>query len=594
MPEFWTDVDPTEIELPPEEEPVEPPPGTEPAKTKCEKNQCANGTLLNECVEGKIVPKDCSAEGKVCKDGACTASSIVGPENNTCESSYCKSDSILVLCKDSVPLEVDCTTVNKICQNDTCKDASAEPECTVSKCEDSFTLKQCNEGVIKTIDCAAQEQICIEGTCIPPTEIPCTESICEEDGITLRQCNEGTETIIDCSETFKKCSKGACVEEDIDCNEEGNSCRGNVLWLCVNGKVKRTNCETDNMICDSNSLECVYECDETTPDLCMTKSQKRVCDNHKLTTKPCDEGTICRDNECVADPCASCQEGEVCIAGECTSTPPDTLIGIPCSCNSVDCYKTVSGGEIKSMFTNIVRLVIADYIEKIADTDEIVWPDFASPSNVGCETLESNVPEGMSVICMRDAKATFPQSMINFFTEDLPSIIAKLGVSSETIMKLIPKMSAIISNGIQISSPNGYCMTAALDFSGEINQQPASYAVNPNALHKGGIVDKINFGDHDKVVEASQAATEAGTSYCPPGSVLIDYAISDNFPKVGHFDIGIGMCLKTCTNSDDCREGYECIEMALTSPIEESEKTFVCFDKNNIDFFESIRQDLPI
>ena len=591
MPDFWAEIDPES------QEPTQPGPGTQDPpdtpgdpedpnkdpKPECTESICADETTLKECIEGKIVEKNCSENGGSCKDNACQ-----DPEG-TCTESHCISETMLTLCNDGVPLEVDCSLIDKVCKNDACEDES-EPgpednDCKISECADNITLKQCIEGQFTTIDCSADGKLCAEGTCVKPpsSEVVCQESTCDEDGTTLKLCMEGLELTVDCSETDRICKDGACAEPPTACVEEDSTCDGNTLRLCVDGFIQITDCEGENKNCEPSTLTCEYQCDENTPALCLTSSKRQFCDDHRIKTEECGENMICSGQACIPNPCAACQEGQICIGGECKDTAPDSLIGIPCSCDSVDCYNTVTGAQFKSLFTGIVRLVIGAYLDKIDDNDEIFFPNFSSPSNIGCEPLEAIVPEGMQVLCLRDADITFPESIASFVSDDVPTIMELIHMESATITNLLPAIIELIKNGVHFTSPNGYCMTGAIDISGTIDQSPMNYAINTNALQKGGLVDKINVGDHGKVQEALQSAEESGAEYCPSGSTIMSYTIMKDMAKVGHFDIGVDMCLKTCQSDSDCRSGYSCIELPASAPIEEAEKKLVCFDQNNVE-----------
>ena len=588
MPDFWADIDPNSQQSQPQPPPDNPgkpdnptPPDLQP---ECTESVCANETTLNECVDGKFVEKDCTKDGGTCKDNACQAAQ---EPSEKCTESHCKSETVLASCVDGVEKDVDCSEKGQICKEDACIDdpEQIDTTCTISQCkEDGFTLKQCVEGHFTTVDCSADGQLCVEGTCVNPPnpDVVCTESVCAEDGTTLKLCMDGMEITVDCSQTERICSEGACSEPPIPCTEEDIGCEGNTLILCVDGFIQKTDCEGQNKDCVPSTLSCEYQCDETTPLPCLTASTKEVCSDHRIKTEECGENMICSGESCIPNPCAACKESQICIGGECKDTPPDSLIGIPCSCNSADCFDTVTGAQFKSLFTGLVRIALSVYLDKIDDNDKIVFPKFTSPSNIGCEPLAAVVPEGMEVLCLRDADVIFPESIIQFVSEDAEEIMAKVNIENATISKMLPMMSELMKNGIHFTSPNGYCMTGAIDISGTIDQSPASYAINTNALQKGGLIDKINFGDHAKVQEVLQSPGMSATNYCPEGSTLLTYTISKTLSKVGHFDIGSDLCLKTCQSDADCREGYSCIEMPATAPIEEAETRHVCFDENNV------------
>ena len=600
MPDFWAEIDP-ESQDPGQSGPgTQDPPGDpeDPAKDpqpECTESVCVDETTLRECIEGKIVEKDCSENDGVCQDNACQ-----DRENppETCTESYCISEETLVLCNEGVPQEVDCSLLDKVCKNDACEDKTepgpGDNACKKSECANDLTLKQCTDGQFTLFDCSADGRLCAEGTCVTPpsTEITCKESTCSEDGTTLKLCMDGLELTVDCSETERICKDGTCAEPPTACVEEDAACDGNTLKLCVGGFIQVIDCEGENKNCNPSTLTCEYECDENTPAVCLTSSKREFCGDHRIKTEDCGENMICTHGSCIPNPCASCRNDQVCIGGECKDSAPDSLIGIPCSCDSVDCYDTVTGAQFKTLLTKTANLILGTYLDKISDTDEVVFPNFTSPSNIGCEPLKAIVPEGMDVLCLRDSDVTFAESMIRFVSEDVPSVVELMNMGSTTITRLLPMLVTLMENGIHFTSPNGYCMTGALDISGMIDQSPASYAVNTNALQKGGLIDKVNFGDYAKVQEALESGNTSASEYCPQGSVLMNFKVMKEIAKVGHFDVGMVMCLKECQTDADCREGYNCIELPSSVPIEEAEKKMVCFDQNNVEKLSFILGDL--
>ena len=170
----------------------------------------------------------------------------------------------------------------------------------------------------------------------------------------------------------------------------------------------------------------------------------------------------------------------------------------------------------------------------------------------------------------------------------MAQLLALLNMDGSSAAALLPQLGVLMKNGLHFTAPDGYCMAAALDFHADVNQSPANYAVNSYVLQKGGLVDKINFGDHAAVAGASAAAAEAGTPYCPPGSTFIGYGVSKTINKVGQVDVGLDMCLKDCTDDTDCRDGYSCLEVPVSMPFETAEKKSVCFEPTSLASFTAL------
>ena len=557
----------------------------EPTKKKCTKSACLLDTLY-ECKDGAYEQRDCAADGLICKDAHCIEKII----EEKCDKSTCVNQETLSLCTEGKSSEVSCAVQDMVCDKAECVDPSIL--CTATACANETVLNNCKNGRIDPYDCASEEKICKNARCVEPQPpVVCTESVCADNGVELLECHSTSVTTIDCSEYNMVCDKGTCVS--YTCKKDSTECKGDFLLSCSSGSFDIVNCGRDNMICNPDKLQCVYECEpEWYPSVCFASDKGRACVDYHITDVTCEAGTKCSDGVCIPDPCASCSEEQYCLDGQCLDAAPENLIGMPCDCWGKDCYINISGFEFKHIFKGFALLIIDPLI---ADDEVIQMPNFFSESITGCEGLAAVVPEGMRVGCFRDGSLHFPQSVLTLM-DKVPGILASVQVNSELITKILPVVVNVLRQGMSFTSPNGYCMTGTLDFSATINKDPAKRLMDEHALEKSKdpstpkLVDKINAGDHATVLAASTAAAAAEQPYCPAGSSLYSYTIDRTIEKLGHFDVGLDLCLRDCDTDADCRKDYNCVDIPTSLEVVDGARPThkACFDKRNLDMLSEI------
>ena len=539
---------------------------------ECTEAKCQDDVLL-QCNEGHIKERKCRDEGMICEGTDCIAP--------LCTQNTCKSSTLLEECHDGRPVEVNCDDDGKICDVNEC----ITPECTEPKCKDDTHLDQCNGGKIVPYDCADDGLICAGNACV--TQV-CTEDVCDENGVLLYKCNRDSIQVINCAEEQKMCDAGKCTE--ISCTANTHDCHGDLLYACDDGKFSFTDCSLNEQICNPILHGCEYECEpETFFESCTSTNTARICDHHHITSRTCDEGYKCSEGECIEDGCLKCTESQYCLDGVCLDEQPTEWIGMPCECRGEDCFITVSGLEFKKMFKGMALLIVDPLIK---DNDVIRAPNYFSASNKGCEALEAVVPEGMTVGCFRDGMLEFPSSIMTLMGQ-IPGILRAVNINSELVTKILPLAVEILKGGIHFTSPNGYCMTAAIDISATIKKNSSiSKLVNEHALEKSTdpnnpkLVDYFNTGDHAVVVEKS---AELGDSYCPEGSTLFSYTVNRTFSSVGDINTGFDICLKTCISDDDCRTDYQCVDIPTRISLSDPDETKkACFDKRNTDYIAGV------
>ena len=339
-------------------------------------------------------------------------------------------------------------------------------------------------------------------------------------------------------------------------------------------------------LCNANTKSCEVLCQDSDEPTCANASTRKFCQDGGYKTETCTEGTKCEKGACVEDPCAKCTSDQICQNDQCIDTVSASVIGTPCSCEGDDCNLAITGAELKAAINTsapIFGSVIASFLADIADTDTIVVPNYFSKNNKGCEEVVA--PEGMTVGCFRDATITFPQSILDLFSKVstmLPLLGGSLGLGDINIEPLLKTAQDLLEKGIKFTSPNGYCLTAAIDISLDVKDQMISSIILMDKVN--ALLAKVNTGDHAKAKDA----------VCPVGSTLLSYTVGSNSDK-GSADVGFDVCLKDCITDQDCRvdEGYSCVALPDGVPAEGQTSADlptkkVCFDKKNIEYFENI------
>jgi len=375
-------------------------------------------------------------------------------------------------------------------------------------------------------------------------------------------------------------------------------CDGSNLAICVNGSWNlAAKCEGATPICNASKNMCEADPDAVKGPECVAADFKDECYSGTSIRKCTAEGNYKIENcganqKCAvnADTGASCVDDIVEVKS--------SVVGGACSCEGNDCNIIITGKELKasidtsnSLLTmaKIVGVDAAAIMGNIKDDEQIVAPNYFSSSIKGCEELAKVVPDGMSVGCFRDSTITFPEGLITAITE-LGSKLGKLATIIPALKDLdltgvITKMSGLLSDGITFTSPNGYCLAAAIDIELQVTNSMITGIVKMDNVNK--IIDKINTGDHSK----------AKTAECPEGSTLLSYTVNSATEGQGSADVGFDVCLKACETDDDCRksEGYSCVELPNGVPAEgqtteDLPTKKVCFDAKNIEYFEGMTE----
>ncbi len=385
------------------------------------------------------------------------------------------------------------------------------------------------------------------------------------------------------------CDKGATPAGTYKCD-------GKTLALCVAGTwTIASKCDGETPICDAEKNSCVVDPNAVKVPDCVQADYKNECNSGASIRKCNAEGNFIFEN---------CDANEKCAVGDdgVATCVPDivevktSVVGGACSCVGNDCNIIVKGSELKAaintqnpllLTAKLIGVDVSAILGNIGDNEEIVAPNFFSNSSTGCEALAAVVPDGMSVGCFRNSTITFPEGLLKAIT----AIGAKLGPLASIIPQLkdldltnvIAKMNTLLGNGINFTSPNGYCLAAAIDIDLEVTNSMITGIVKMDNVK--GILNKINTGDHDK----------AKLAECPEGSTLLSYTVESKTEGTGAANVGFDICLKSCETDNDCRkdEGYSCVELPNGVPAEgqttaDLPTKKVCFDKNNIDYFTSM------
>ncbi|MCL2325737.1 MAG: hypothetical protein FWC40_04470 [Proteobacteria bacterium] len=427
-----------------------------------------------------------------------------------------------------------------------CDDAAdgntAECKANEKKCSGGATAMVCKDGKWETTTCDAGTA-CQDGACLPSGNCQGNEKKCNVNG-TASVCKDGQWELVIC-EGSTECKDGVCVQK-AECKPSEH------VLTCVGNSIQ--SCGQDGA--------------------------------YKL--EPCGVEKKCDDGQCV-DPCVGvqCGDGEVCSQGTCVVARPATPIGAACTCES-DCTITVTGKELKDALGLMVLALVGNDIK---DNEMITAPNFFSKSISGCDGVVP--PAGMTVGCMYDTTITFPDSLIAVLdkAESIIAGLALIGINIEELLgdldlfAIITPVKALLTAGIPFTSPNGYCLTAAINIDGQLDQSLELF-VNPSKIFgAGGLISKITTGDHAK----------ASTAPCPAGTEKFSYTLISETEGMGAIDVGFDMCLRGCDTHADCRtsEGYSCVEIPNGVPgegqtVDDLPTKKACFDKSNIEYFTGL------
>ncbi len=195
-------------------------PDNPPVTTECTANACvANTNLLNECVNGSYVPKDCGAAG--CNPVTNSCNTSTNPPQAQCTVSVC-SGNILNECVNGSYVPKDCAAgcdpVNLVCKTSSSggDDPSEDEEYDVetSKPCDYDTFDEYCEGnkyhYCDYSDADEDKDVIWEGTC-PSTHSCATTTVKTEEG----------------SYVYSSCVSNTAGEESDFCDAEGSS-----LYIC--------------------------------------------------------------------------------------------------------------------------------------------------------------------------------------------------------------------------------------------------------------------------------------------------------------------------------------------------------------------------
>ena len=458
------------------------------------------------------------------------------------------------------------------------------------------------------------------------TDETCSGDVRECDGNTYKYCDNNKLKTVDCKglgDTYScDVNKNGCYNTDEKCTAADNGCgEDGKLYICNTGtgKLEPTDCSTDNKICDSESLSCVFECENTEAPSCANAGTRRFCENNHYKTESCpDSAKACLAGECVNKSikaiCAD-QGMDVNEAGtDCKVI--DSIIGTPCKCTGGEekCTIVITGKEFKDIintnltaFGSAIGMDINSMIDQIADDDKIIAPNyFPGKENIeGCDNLV--VPEGMTLGCFTDSKIQFPDSITGLIKE-LPNNAKIAEMMPAGSSEKITGIAGILEDGIEFKAQNGYCIAATIDIGDSAAIKALGFidVLKQDPLNKNnGLVKKINTGDHSKVVSGKVAADKAEKNYCPDGSALFSYSLKENIDKSMSMvsvklkvNIGFDMCLKACKTNDDCRkdEGYSCVELPDGVPAEGQTSADLptkkaCFSQATIDYFTQMTNE---
>ncbi len=301
---------------------------------KINKRSCPNGcnketgmcvdVSENNCRAGTTIVWKCSEDGKTssgcrnnaeatdtCNYGCNPSTGRCNPEPCT-ENTYRCNDNNLQKCVSQT------WTTEQECGNLSCNDSTRTCEAKTNPSGCTNNTYRCNDNDLEfcenntwTLKQACGDLLCDEflEECFDENEKVCTVH-CDYNDLTLITCDE------DNNEIYTECTVGCVNAECID-----NSCAAN------------------------------------TPSSCRTTKERRICENGHYTTKPCEDGTLCVDGECVqttsVDDCnwsgSICSDDnrsvKTCANGKASTTKCDD--GYTCGAAAA-CEKSYTGDKITS------------------------------------------------------------------------------------------------------------------------------------------------------------------------------------------------------------------------------------------------------
>lgn len=454
-------------------------------------------------------------------------------------------------------------------------------------------------------------------------ETTCTPG-CKGD--TLITCVDGKAQETNCADANLTCDSAtkACIVkgDTTTCTTADNGCQSDTELKTCNlqtGKVDITKCGA-NQICDSKQKKCVDDVPECVDGdympACSSENERAytVCESGKIATKTCAADSYCKEGSCTPDP--TCSDNQILVNHVCQDKPAEEniILGRPCSCEGADCEITITGKELKSavdlsllsnpliagviatMLPNVSLTDVINAFNAIPDDATITAPNIFSKSIKGCEGLEA--PAGMTVGCFRDSTIVFPEALYNGFlkSEAVSTLVDGLNqglaglLKGMDISKMVSAVSDLLKGGIKFTSTNGYCLAATIDINGTFKNSDLLGGLIKNAFAEGGLVSKINTGDHSQV--------KADTT-CPTGGTFLRYDIPNKaVDMLGTFNVGFDMCLRACSTDADCRtaDGYKCIEIPNGIPGEgqtsaDLPKVKACFHPDNLTYFENMTNE---
>ncbi len=281
---------------------------------------------------------DC-ADGKICKDGKCTADSKGGCKadsdcntGETCNNGKCekKDDGG---CKD----DGDCNT-GETCNNGKCEkkddggckddgDCNTGETCNNGKCE-----KKDDGGCKSDADCNADET-CNNGKCEKKQQGGCkSDADCKAP---TPKCDGNAGKCVECLDNVdcgqgKECKANKCESAQGECQSDAD-CQGKPKKFCSDQQKCEWECKKDED-CGKNA-KCVNNaCQKDTPSGCKKDADcggnTPVCDTKANKCVECLQDSDCKDpkkpvcngNACVAQQSASCtpacKADEFCFSGE--------------------------------------------------------------------------------------------------------------------------------------------------------------------------------------------------------------------------------------------------------------------------------------
>ncbi|MBQ9817403.1 MAG: hypothetical protein IJM59_08070 [Proteobacteria bacterium] len=474
--------------------------------------------------------------------------------------------------------------------------------CTAAdaKCIGNIAIT-CNNGKSEKIDCQKEGKICDQATATckvsnepqtPPPTGECTKGTFKCDGNTLMGCPENTWTEV------QKCADGkTCNEAEGKCDEPAGPVSGvcdpakfqstcpkkDSHTICDGGQIKTETCPGDKPVCSDG--QCV-----------ACKAGEKQCGEKGVET--CEAGGWKLTQEC-KDPTPKCSGDSFTCVAEGTAPADDKGIGAKCSCTDPDCKITITGKELYAALNSEDLEKMGDVGKLISifkpgveidlniktlldglnnDNVKVEAPYFFSDKVVGCSDIKV---DGMATGCLHDATITF--AGLDSLVKTVLDALSKAGFVDE---KMTKSLNDVLANGIPFKSKDGYCLTAAINISEAGSGLLHQYAPGLISTDKTSLVNakRINVGDHAKAQNAK----------CPDGAVRFSYTVdypgegaSGAEALIGQINVGFDMCLKSCNQDSDCRDGYVCYE--IPNGVPEEGKTVptqkACFDNSTIKYF---------